>query len=804
MWAKENLQLDENEAKEFANIKTPQGYAALSLKAIRKILPWLRDEGFRYDEAVTAANLPSIIPSAKWNDKRIQAAIIQDLRETLKSEQQNPYYKTRNQAVRNMLLENWDINFDTSKRLYEPSRLDVYEKAEPNSEGIFQLGSPRISSIRNPMAMRALFRLRVLINTLLREGKIDPKTKINIELARELNDANRRKAIEQIQLRKERDHKQYKDAIKAYYAERYGEEITPTDDNILKYQLWKEQGEICLYTGKHIDLRDFIDKNPSYDIEHTVPYTRGGDNSQMNNTLCDCGYNRRIKGAKLPTELADYPAIMERIEALGWKERCESLYKQIQHTKGNFETKEIRDQQIQKRHRLKMELDYWKGKLARFTMTEVPDGFANRQGVDVGIIGKYAKSYLESVFHQVYTIKGATTADFRKMWGLQDKHEKKDRRNHAHHCIDAITIACIDSGAYAKWAQFRCDEERYDLHQGNRPIAKTPWPTFTEDVKNIADELLIAHHTPNNLPKHSRKRLRKGGKIQFKDKNTNEAKYLQGDTARTALHAQTFYGAIKQSDEIKYVIRKSLKELKPDEANRIVDPEVLKCVQAAIEKEGFPEAMSKPICFNKDKGVYIKKVRIFTANNISPKPLGNKVQRDSSKHDYKQPYYVVYGNNYCMALYERINSQGKRERSFKLVNNFDAVRFYNNKTDHAHIAPLTDANGCSLKYILRAGTMVLFYDQTPEELYNCSHRELVKRLYRVTGLEADGRVTFTFHQEARDEKQIKAECGRGVTEVDMYNPAPRLRLSCKKFNICVEKYDFILTVTGEIKFKHKD
>ena len=41
-WAQRNLGLDENDAKTFAQIPTPQGYASLSLKAIRKMLPWLR------------------------------------------------------------------------------------------------------------------------------------------------------------------------------------------------------------------------------------------------------------------------------------------------------------------------------------------------------------------------------------------------------------------------------------------------------------------------------------------------------------------------------------------------------------------------------------------------------------------------------------------------------------------------------------------------------------------------------------------------------------------------------------------
>ena len=49
------------------------------------------------------------------------------------------------------------------------------------------------------MAMRTLFRLRALVNLLLKNGKIDKTTIVNIEFARALNDANMRNAIERYQ-----------------------------------------------------------------------------------------------------------------------------------------------------------------------------------------------------------------------------------------------------------------------------------------------------------------------------------------------------------------------------------------------------------------------------------------------------------------------------------------------------------------------------------------------------------------------------------------------------------------------------
>lgn len=68
------------------------------------------------------------------------------------------------------------------------------------------------------MAMRTLFRLRDLLNQLLREGKIDRTTKINIEFARGLNDANRRRAIEQYQREREAENRAFAEEIRKEFA----------------------------------------------------------------------------------------------------------------------------------------------------------------------------------------------------------------------------------------------------------------------------------------------------------------------------------------------------------------------------------------------------------------------------------------------------------------------------------------------------------------------------------------------------------------------------------------------------------
>ena len=51
--------------------------------------------------------------------------------------------------------------------------IETYTDAKKNSQGVYQLGSPKTNAIRNPMAMRSLHQLRKVINALLRDGTID-------------------------------------------------------------------------------------------------------------------------------------------------------------------------------------------------------------------------------------------------------------------------------------------------------------------------------------------------------------------------------------------------------------------------------------------------------------------------------------------------------------------------------------------------------------------------------------------------------------------------------------------------------
>lgn len=793
-WLTAALQIDEEKADGLAKFRLPQGYAALSLKAINKILPWLR-HGHIYSDAVFYANLPAALPSSVTKDAAKMADVVENVRTLLEDFSMDPLSR-ESSKVKNIS----DYLFGVAdgvhpEKLYHPSMIETYRAVMPDGRGRVHLGSPRTDAFKNPMAMRALFRLRALLNRLLDEGVIDSSTKINIEFARELNDTNMRKAIADWQKDQEEQRKKDADAIRSIMGDMY----EPSDDELLKYRLYEEQNHICLYTGRQISPRMFLGGVSEFDIEHTIPRSRGGDDSQANKTLCENKFNREIKKTQIPSELVDNDVILERIA--GWKETVEDLSSQIsfQRRKARAaQTKEAKDASIRRMHYLKMKLNYWKGKYERFTMAKVPEGFSNRQGVDIGIIGKYARLYLKTLFHNIYVVKGATTAAFRKEWGLQNDYMKKERVNHAHHCIDAITIACIGKNEYDRWAQYMRKEEDYQYGKGPKPRFEKPWPTFTEDVLAITSNLIASHYTPDNLPKLDKRKVRVRGVIQ---RNTDgEPLYAQGHTARALLHKDTYYGAIQKEDEVRYVVRKSLESLdEKKDVPKIVDDAVREKVLAAIAEHGsLKKAVAETIWMNEEKQVPIHKVRVYAPTITSPIAL--KPHRDESDKDYKRSYYVANDSNYCMAIY------GNEKPSFQLINTLSAVCHFNGKND-AWIDVVND-KGQPLRCVLRTGTMVLLYEKSPEELYSCSQEELSLRLYKVTILSSMtvqgkyryGIMTLKHHLEARPSTDLKAKNGLWKKNEDF---RPVIVLNHNQTKFLVEDEDFDLTVTGRIVFKKK-
>ena len=807
LFAKEKLQMDDEAAEKFVGIRLPQDYGQLSLCAIRKILPYMKRYGLIYSHATFLANLASVV-KVKTNADDLcpalpkeDAADIVEAFDTYKTEYL-PQFKNGEEHmsldayVKTCILRKYNLPDDLRLLdcLYHPSMMEKFPKVirEDEKKGCKLLGSPRTNSLRNPMAMHSLFRMRHVINTLLEKQVIDEDTTIHIEFARELNDSNRRAAIRTWQKDNEKRRNVCRDKIR----EHKGKDYEPTDDEILKCLLWEEQDHICLYTGATISLADLLASN-RYDIEHTIPRSVGGDTTSANLTVCDSRFNREVKRNKMPSQLAEHEQILERIAR--WKEKAEELDKQIRKLKTNgVADKDTKDNIIRKRHRLTLEREYWRGKYERFTMTEVPEGFARRQGVDISVISRYGKDYLKSLFHHVHVVKGIATSEFRKIWGLQEEYEKKARTNHCHHAVDAITIACIGKAEYDLLAQHYHNAEQHEWGLAQRQATfPKPWATFTEDVKRIRESLLVRHYTRDNMPKHTKKRDPK-----------QKGKFMEGDTARGSLHLDTYYGAIERDGEVKYVVRRNLDMLADEAVDTIVDDEVRRKVQEAILTHGsLKNAVAHGIWMNEEKGVAIKRVRCYA--NSRKRPLDIRTHRDESPKEYKRTFHVQNESNYMMGIYVGADAKGKEKREFELVNYLYTATILRKSSELQKdgLLPETSGKGYPLRWKLKIGTLVLLYEKSAQEVTSCSATELARRMYKITGFSSMivngiyyGTLSLTHHQDAHMSTEIKLKNGAYISGETL---RPGIKLLHTQFHALVQGQDFTIDETGKIEFKHR-
>lgn len=578
-----------------------------------------------------------------------------------------------------------EVNPEKWNKLYHHSDILLYPVAKNSTDkSTWRLGSPNIGSIRNPVVLRTLNKLRRKINAMLDAGMIAyDDTRIIVETAREFNDANMRWAIETYQRQREAENKQIRTILEEFVTtnkinKSIGEnEINRTrylleqgenemliadkpsdsyskvkDRDIKKYKFWLEQDCVCMYTGKIINLSQLFDDN-TVDIEHTIPRSLSFDNSDQNLTVCESHYNRSVKKNQIPTQLPNYDKtatindgsttktyspIIDRLEK--WEKRVERLKENIDYwvaQSRRASTKDRKDACIRQRHLWRIEYDYWRRKLERFTMKEVKDGFKNSQLVDTRIITKYATLYLKSIFERVDVQKGSDTAEFRKILGIQSIEEKKDRSRHSHHAIDAAVLTLIPTHARAKkMRQLFAEIEEADK-LGKTADAKIKRNALDRELKAcnigkdapeigsyIDENILINQHVTNKalLPDINHGVVGKPQKLVVKGRK--RIVWAQGDSIRGRLHKETFFGAVQlpqaegsgmertfamkdgsfvypKTENILMVERKPLADFTGEkDFEAIVDPKLRQIISKTIKTRlaqgaSFKEAISQDI-----------------------------------------------------------------------------------------------------------------------------------------------------------------------------------------------------------------
>ena len=821
-WFKKHFEaLDKVAVAKLASIHPKEGNAKYSLKAIKKMLPFLR-KGMELSQACFFAKLPELIPDFFEHEEeirdnlnmlawecRVERRRYAEFDENIRKKTSQP--QTLEERYKAYFLEKWSMTEDKFARLYRKDDSVYVPETEYVCNGNkVKLEKPRLppvelGMIRNPLVQRSMTTLRRLVNYLGDHGKIDVDDTIRIELARTVNDFATRKAWQEWQNSRRKIREEAVSEITALG-------VKPTEDAIERFVLWKEQNRQCMYTGKNIELSDLFSEN-AFNVEHTIPRCLSGDNSLANKTICDANYNCNIKKGQVPRNCPNW----DEIDILlgDWRKKVARLEKDYKNQSRSASGKTAPGAKSKARVKAlvtRMELDYWRDKVKRFDIDPakitMPDegigSFKKRQLVDTGIMSSHAVELLKCLYPKTYAVNGAATAFARKAWGIQGDGAK-DRTEHIHHVKDAMVIAALTPKRFTAI----CTALKDDAGEQRREceVCPKPYDGFDEKVRKACDEILVKHILRQTTLRQSSKRnaLARAHKEKG-DPNGKTVKYVlsKGDTVRGQLHLDTFYGCIKDpvSQSEQKVVRKSIVGPVASAAalaDKIVDPVIRDIVRNAVETmkaNGVKNINASDITM--PSGVPINKVRVFAANATNAQTLRDHTM--PSKHEYKNPYYVTSapGSNFRLALFD---DGGKQ-----YVDSDNSLLWAQNhkKPDYQPF----DRRSGFVGYIM-PGSMALAYHQgNPDELKTLDSNELCKRLYKVVKFESSGRMTLRLHTEARASTVLEAELAaegfnkKGESKISFDDPYRLLLVSPKTYlsQMLFEGIHFKMMLDGSIKF----
>lgn len=459
-----------------------------------------------------------------------------------------------------------------------------------------QLVADMGKEIANPIARKALTEgLKQLWAMRNRWGLPDA---VHIELARDVGNSLEKRneiksRIDKNTAERERQRQEIRELLK----------IEDVDgDTLLRYRLAKEQQWRCPYSDKAIPPAAIDARDNSIQVDHILPWSRFGDDSFNNKTLCFASENQNKKG-RTPYEWIfasqgeeaweKYVAGIEGNSAFrGFKKRNYVL-KNAEEAAEKFRSRNLNDT----RYAAKL--------LAEAVKLFYPEGERQDRG---GI-------------RRVFTRPGALTAALRRAWGVESlkKFDGKRVEDARHHALDALVVAAV-----GEWEVQRLTKSFQEWEQRGlpRPLRRVdpPWGdshSFRREVEEAYAEIFVA--------RPERRRARGEG------------------------HAAT----IRQVKEIdgKPVVyeRKAVVDLKEKDLERVKDPERNQAMIDAIRQwisDGRP-ADNLPRSLAGDE---IRKVRLINKGKPSVPVRGGTADRgdivrvdvfSKSNKRGKNQFYVV-------------------------------------------------------------------------------------------------------------------------------------------------------------------
>jgi CRISPR-associated endonuclease Csn1 len=331
------------------------------------------------------------------------------------------------------------------------------------------------AEVSNPVARKAVIETLKQVHAVI--GAHGLPGAIHVELAREVGKSKE----ERDEIKSGIDKRNAaKDRLRDQFKETCGHEPSSAED-LLRFELWTEQGGKCPYTDSLIAPHQIAASDNSVQVDHILPWSRSGDDSFVNKTLCFASANQNKRG-RTPFEWfgADaerwetYRRVIESNKAMKGRKKRNHLLKDASVLTEKFRPRNLNDTKYATRLVLDL-LTRLYPESDRFT-------------------GIPRKPEEERRKRRLFSRPGPLTDRLRRAWGLQGlKKDKNDKRiaDDRHHAVDALIVAVTSEGRLNHLTRLVQERENAGLPR-DFGFVDPPWPGFREEALKVWGEMFVS------------------------------------------------------------------------------------------------------------------------------------------------------------------------------------------------------------------------------------------------------------------------------------------------------------------------
>lgn len=488
--------------------------------------------------------------------------------------------------------------------------------------------------IYNPVVAKSVRQAIKIVNAAIKKyGDFD---NIVIEMARETNEDDEKKAIQKIQ----KANKDEKDAAMLKAANQYnGKAELPHSvfhghkQLATKIRLWHQQGERCLYTGKTISIHDLINNPNQFEIDHILPLSITFDDSLANKVLVYATANQE-KGQRTP-----YQALDSMDDAWSFRELKTFV-------------RESKALSNKKKEYLLTEED-----ISKF---DVRKKFIERNLVDTRYASRVVLNALQEHFraHKIDTkvsvVRGQFTSQLRRHWGIE-----KTRDTYHHHAVDALIIAA--SSQLNLWKKQKntlvsySEDQLLDIETGElisddeykESVFKAPYQHFVDTLKSkeFEDSILFSYQVDSKFNRKISDATIYATRQAKVGKDKKDETYVLGKIKD--IYTQAGYDAfmkIYKKDKSKFLMYRH----DPQTFEKVIEPILENYPNKELNEKGKEVPCNPFLKYKEETGDYIRKYskkgngpeikslkyydsKLGNHIDITPKDSNNKVVLQSLK-----------------------------------------------------------------------------------------------------------------------------------------------------------------------------